>query len=382
MSLDLHSKLPNEEPSIFSKMSQLAAEYNAVNLSQGFPNFPTDPQLHQLVFEAMKKGYNQYAPLAGIPELRKQIVAKIAQLQGKTYDWETEVCVTNGATQALYLAITAFVKPGDEVIVLKPAYDSYEPAVELNGGIPVRVSLSEDFSIDWERLEQAITPKTRMLILNTPHNPSGRLLTAEEMQRLEGLIQNTGILLLSDEVYEHIVFDGNEHFSASRFPGLAERAIVCASFGKTFHNTGWKMGYCVAPENLMQEIWKIQQLNVFCVNHPLQWAFSEYLKEPAHYLDLGSFYQQKRDQFLHLIRDSAFKWEPAQGTYFQLLDYSALTNEGGLEYATRLVKEHGIAAIPTSGFDIEDKNRFKLRFCFAKTEETLEKAAAILNQLK
>ena len=306
---------------------------------------------------------------------------KIDDLHGKSYNPETEVCVTNGATQALFLAITAFVSPGDEVLVLKPAYDSYEPAIKLNGGKPVQVSLNDDFSIDWELLRSCITPKTRMLILNTPHNPGGKVVPKAEMQKLEMLLKETDILLLSDEVYEHIVFDDNKHFSASSFPGLAERAIVCASFGKTFHNTGWKMGYCVAPEELMKEILKVQQVNVFCVNHPMQRALSEYLQEPEHYLGLGKFYQEKRDHFLRLISGSRFNWEPAQGTYFQLLDYSPISEEGDLEFATRLVKDNGLAAIPTSGFDHKNRNRFLLRFCFAKTNDTLEKAAAIIRSL-
>lgn len=381
MALNLNSKLPDEGISIFTKMSQLAAEYGAVNLSQGFPNFETDVRLHELVYQAMRQGYNQYAPLAGIPELREQIVGKIENLHKKKYDSATEICVTNGATHALFLALSAFVHSGDEVIVLKPAYDSYEPAIRLNGGIPVQVPLNKDYTIPWELLEDSITRCTRMLILNTPHNPSGRVLSKDEMKRLGQLLKDTSIILLSDEVYEHIVFDGHQHFSASGFPGLADRAIVCASFGKTFHNTGWKMGYCVAPKELMQEIWKVQQVNVFCVNHPLQRAFAEYLKEPRHYLELGAFYQEKRDQFLSLIAGSRFKWKPSQGTYFQLLDYSAISEEADLDFATRLVKEEGIAAIPTSGFDYQNRNRSQLRFCFAKTDETLEKAAAIINRL-
>ena len=330
----------------------------------------------------MRQGYNQYAPLAGIPELREQIVKKIDDLHGKSYNPETEVCVTNGATQALFLAITAFVNPGDEVLVLKPAYDSYEPAIKLNGGKPVQVSLNDDFSIDWELLRSCITPKTRMLILNTPHNPGGKVLAKAEMQKLEMLLKETDILLLSDEVYKHIVFDDNKHFSASGFPGLAERAIVCASFGKTFHNTGWKMGYCVAPGALMKEIWKVMEVNVFCVHHPTQRAFAEYLKTPEHYLQLGSFYQQKRDRFLELIKDTSFKFQPAAGTYFQLLDYSEITNEPDVDFSRRLIKEFGIASIPVSVFNKDNVDHRQLRFCFAKTDETLEKAAEILKKVK
>lgn len=381
MQLAFNSKLPNEGSSIFSIMSQLAREYGAVNLSQGFPNFETDRELHELVYKAMRLGHNQYAPLAGIAGLREQIALKIEKLHGKPYDVETEICVTNGATQALFMAITAFVGRGDEVIVFKPAYDSYEPAIELNGGIPVPVPLKEDFSIDWELLKGHISPKTRMVLLNTPHNPSGKVLAKTELLKLESLLRGTDILLLSDEVYEHIVFDGHEHFSASRFPGLAERAVVCASFGKTFHNTGWKMGYCVAPRELMAELWKVQQVNVFCVNHPMQWAFAEYLKESRHYLYLREFYQKKRDYFLNLVSGSRFNWEASEGTYFQLMDFSAISEEGDLAFAQRLVKEKGIAAIPTSGFDYQQKDRGMLRFCFAKTDETLEQAAEILNRL-
>ena len=381
MRSEIPTKLPKEGMSIFTRMSQMALKYNAVNLSQGFPNFETDARLQELVTRAMRQGYNQYAPLAGIPELREEIVKKIARLHGKTYDVDREVTITNGATQALFLAITALVHPGDEVIVLKPAYDSYEPAIELNGGVVVQVGLRDlDYSIDWDLLKSRITSRTRMLILNTPHNPSATVLPKTEMLKLEELLRDTEIILLSDEVYEHIIFDQHQHHSASSFPGLAERAVVCASFGKTFHNTGWKMGYCVAPDHLMEEIRKVQGVNVFCVNHPFQRAFSEYLKEPKHYLELGDFYQQKRDYFLKLISGSRFNCKPSEGTYFQLLEYSEISSEGDVDFAQRLVKEHGIAAIPVSVFDVE-RDRHRLRFCFAKTDVTLEKAAQILIKL-
>ena len=381
MDPSLISKLPNEGISIFSKMSQLAQKHGAVNLSQGFPNFETDRRLQELVSDAMRQGYNQYAPLGGIPELREEIAKKISRLHGKIYDVEKEVLVTNGATQALFLAITAFVHKGDEVMVLKPAYDSYEPAIELNGGIPVPVPLKDlNFSIDWELLKSKITPRTRMLILNTPHNPSATVLSKSEMIKLEEMLRGTDIILLSDEVYEHIIFDQHQHYSASAFSGLAERAVVCASFGKTFHNTGWKMGYCVAPEQLMREIKKIQQVNVFCVNHPFKNEFSEYLKEPKHYLELGGFYQAKRDKFLKLISGSRFYGKPSEGTYFQLLNYSRISEEGDVDFAMRLVEESGIAAIPVSVFD-GGRDLRQLRFCFAKTDETLEQAAEILVKL-
>lgn len=380
---NISSKLPKHETSIFSVMSKMAFEHDAINLSQGYPNFETDQKLKDLVAQAMNDGYNQYAPLAGIKPLREQIIDKIEKLHGKRYDENKEITVTNGATQALYLAITAFVYPGDEVIVLKPAYDSYEPAIQLNGGIPVPVQLEgKEYKLNVEEIKKKITSKTRMLILNTPHNPSGNVFSKEEMQQLEALLEGTNIILLSDEVYEHIIFDEAKHYSASAFPNLSKRAIICASFGKTFHNTGWKMGYCVAPEELMAEIWKVMEVNVFCVHHPTQRAFAEYLQSPDHYLDLGRFYQEKRDRFLDLIKDSAFKAVPSKGTYFQLLDYSEITNEPDVDFSRRLIKEFGIASIPVSVFNKDQIDHRQLRFCFAKTNETLEKAAEILNRIK
>lgn len=379
----IFSKLPKHKTSIFSVMSKMAFEHDAVNLSQGYPNFETDQRLKDLVTQAMNEGYNQYAPLAGIAPLREQIVNKIESLYGKKYDKDAEITVTNGATQALFLAITAFVNPGDEVIVLKPAYDSYEPAIELNGGVPVALQLKgKNYKLDFEEIKQKINAKTRMIIINTPHNPGGNVFSKAEMQQLEQLLEGTDVILLSDEVYEHIVFDDAKHYSASAFPELSKRAIVCASFGKTFHNTGWKMGYCVAPEALMKEIWKVMEVNVFCVHHPTQRAFSEYLRSPDHYLELGKFYQKKRDKFLDLIKDTAFKFEPAKGTYFQLLDYSEITNEPDVEFSRRLIKEYGIASIPVSAFNKDNLDHRQLRFCFAKTDDTLEKAAEILKKVR
>ncbi|WZL90273.1 methionine aminotransferase [Salinimicrobium sp. 3283s] len=380
---NISSKLPKHETSIFSVMSKMAFEHDAVNLSQGYPNFETDRQLKELVYKAMLDGYNQYAPLAGITPLREQIADKIESLHGKKYDKNTEISVTDGATQALFLAITAFVNPGDEVIVLKPAYDSYEPAIKLNGGIPVLVQLEgKEYKLNIGKIKQKITPKTRMLIINTPHNPSGNVFSNEEMQQLEALLEGTDIILLSDEVYEHIIFDEAKHYSASAFTNLSKRAIICASFGKTFHNTGWKMGYCVAPEELMAEIWKVMEVNVFCVHHPTQRAFAEYLKTPQHYLGLRDFYQEKRDKFLRLIKDTAFKAVPSKGTYFQLLDYSEITNEPDVDFSRRLIKEFGIASIPVSVFNKGKQDHRQLRFCFAKTEGTLVEAAEILKKVK
>ncbi|MBZ9728200.1 methionine aminotransferase [Salegentibacter sp. JZCK2] len=379
---NLPSKLPAGKTSIFSIMSGLARKHDAIDLSQGFPNFETDNHLKELVCEAMKDGYNQYPPMNGIPELREQIVAKIENLYGKKYNEASEIIFTAGATQALYCAISAFVHPGDEVIVFKPAYDSYEPDIKLAGGKPVLIELKgKDFTIDWQEVEEKITAKTRMIIINTPHNPTGTILSKSDMQRLEKLLSNTNIILLSDEVYEHLIFDNEDHQSASKYPGLAERAIVCASFGKTFHNTGWKMGYCIAPEVLMKEIIKFHQATVFCVNHPMQRAFAEYLKKPEHYLQLGDFYQEKRDKFLELMEGSNFKGTPSKGTYFQVMDYSEITDEHDVDFAKRLITEYGLATIPVSVFHKEGKDHKQLRFCFAKTDETLEKAAEILHKL-
>jgi methionine aminotransferase len=361
----------------------MATKHNAIDLSQGFPNFETDDHLKELVTKAMKTGHNQYAPMAGVVDLRHEIVKKIEALYGKKYDGNSEVTVTHGATQAIYSAITAFVHNGDEVIVFKPTYDTYEPSIKLNGGIPVLIQLKGiDFSIDWQEVEGKITSKTRMIIINTPHNPSGTLLSESDMKKLESLLKYTDIILLSDEVYEHLIFDDNKHHSAFSFPGLAERAVVCSSFGKTFHNTGWKTGYCVAPEELMREIRKIHQLTVFCVNHPMQQAYAEYLKTPENYLNLGEFYQQKRDRFLELIRGSRFKGKASAGTYFQLLDYSDITEENDVEFSHRLIKQYKIATIPVSVFNIDNKDNKQLRFCFAKTDETLVKAAEILNRIQ
>lgn len=381
VNIDKHSKLPGHKTSIFSVMGKMAIDHKAVNMSQGYPNFETDERLKDLVTKAMKDGHNQYAPLPGVPTLREQIVKKIAFLHGKEYDPAREITVTNGATQALYLAITAFVHAGDEVIVLKPAYDSYEPAIELCGGVPVLVQLKgKEYKVDWEEVKQALSSKTRMIIINTPHNPSGNVFGREAMLALQEILRDTNIIMLSDEVYEHIVFDNSKHHSASAFPELAERAIVCASFGKTFHNTGWKMGYCVAPAELMKEIWKVMEVNVFCVHHPTQRAFAEYLKNPENYLNLGAFYQQKRDRFLELIKETPFKAIPTKGTYFQLLDYSAITREPDIDFARRLIIDHKLASIPVSVFNKDEVDHKQLRFCFAKTDDTLIKASEILKR--
>ncbi|MDP3945413.1 MAG: methionine aminotransferase [Lutibacter sp.] len=375
----IHSKLPAVKTSIFSIMSGLAAEENALNLSQGFPNFESDLKLIELVNKAMVNGKNQYAPMPGILSLREAIAEKMYNLYGVSYNPEKEITITAGATQAIFTAIAATVHKDDEVIIFKPAYDCYEPTIELFGGKTISVQLNpEDFTIDWQKVKELITDKTKMIIINSPHNPSGRILSNNDMLQLEALLKNTNILLLSDEVYEHIIFDGEKHQSAALFPALAERAFITASFGKTFHNTGWKVGYCIAPAQLTEEFRKVHQFNVFSVNHPVQIALAEYLKNPKNYLELGGFYQQKRDLFLSLLKDSRFDFIPSKGTYFQLLNFSKITNESDVDFAIKLTKEQKIASIPISVFNVAGLDTKVLRFCFAKTDETLKKAAEIL----
>lgn len=378
----MQSKLPNTTLSIFALMSKMATQYNALNLSQGFPDFNTDPVLIDLVTKAMHDGYNQYAPLAGDLRLRENISAMISHLHGKTYDPQNEITITAGASEALYASITAFINPGDEVIILKPAYDTYEPTIRLQGGIPVLIQLQAPYtSIDWDEVRSKISSKTRMLIINNPHNPSGNVFSHEDLSKLEELLAGTNILLLSDEVYEHIVFDDRKHLSVAAYDKLAQQSIITASFGKTFHTTGWKVGYCLAPDNLMREIHKVHQNVIFCVSHPLQKALATYLEEPKRYLGLSKFYEQKRDLFLKGIEGSRFTCKPAMGTYFQMLDYSAISQENARLYAERLIKENGIASIPVSVFNCDEQDHKFLRFCFAKSDETLEKAAAILRSI-
>ena len=375
-------KLHNLPTSIFTIMSRLAAKHNAINISQGFPDFDTDPVLVELVAEAMRAGHNQYAPMAGIYSFREAICQKIETLYGAKYHPESEVTVTSGATEAIYSSISAFVSAGEEVIVIKPAYDCYEPAILANGGIPVLVQLNnKDFKMDWEVFRNKITAKTRMVIINTPHNPSGTIFSPEDMLQLQKALKDTNIILLSDEAYEHIVFDGLTHESVAKYPELLSRSVICASFGKTFHATGWKMGYCVAPTELMKEIQKIHEFNVFSVCHPMQRALTEYLKTPDHYLALNAFFQKKRDLFLEGLKTSRFTYAPSQGTYFQLLNYSKITKENDVALAKRLTKEHGVASIPISVFNEDQLDHKMLRFCFAKKDETLERAAEILNSI-
>ncbi|MGI9546779.1 MAG: methionine aminotransferase [Flavobacteriaceae bacterium] len=378
----IRTKLPGLAPSIFTTMSILARERGAINLSQGFPNFSPDPRLLELVSKAMNDGYNQYAPLGGIYSLRETISEKILALYGREYHSQSEITVTAGATQAIYTAIAAFVWPGDEVIVLKPAYDCYEPAIEAQGARPVLVQMrSADYSIDWNSVAGAVSQKTKMIIINTPHNPSGRTFSKDDMLALQELLEGTDIILLSDEVYEHIVFDNCDHESVSKYRDLASRSLVCASFGKTFHVTGWKMGYCVAPAELMREFQKIHEFNVFCANHPIQRALAQYLKSPENYTDLGPFFQKKRDLFLSGLEGSRFKFTPSEGTYFQLLDYSEISQENDVEFAKQLTIEKGVASIPISVFNMDQADHQQLRFCFAKKNDTLESATEILRKI-
>ncbi|GAA3570314.1 pyridoxal phosphate-dependent aminotransferase [Snuella lapsa] len=363
-------------------MNHLAKKYDAINLSQGFPDFDPDSRLIDLVTKAMHSGYNQYAPMAGNMELREAIAKKYDVLYQSSYHPETDITITAGATQAIFCAISAFVKSGDEVIIFRPAYDCYEPAIALNGGKTISVTLDgPDYQVNWNTVKEAINDHTKMIIINTPQNPIGTIFSEKDLLQLQALTKDTNIIVLSDEVYEHIVFDGETHKSVCLFPDLKARSFVAASFGKTFHNTGWKVGYCCAPKALMDEFRKVHQFNVFCINHPTQKALADYLNEPDHYLELPGFYQKKRDLFLDLIKTSRFRFTPSKGTYFQLLDYSAITDEGDVDLAKRLVKEKQLASIPLSVFYNKEINNNVLRFCFAKTDDTLKRAADIINTI-
>jgi methionine aminotransferase len=372
---NISSKLPKVGTTIFSVMSALANEHKAINLSQGFPNFDVNPKLVALVNQKMKSGFNQYAPMQGVPQLREVLCEKMEKLYGAKYHPDKEVNITSGGTQAIYSALTAVVREGDEVIVVEPAYDCYVPAIELNGGIPIYVQLKPPYhTIDWNDVKRVMSPHTKVILINTPHNPMGSVMSANDMKELEKLVKGTNIIIISDEVYEHIIFDGQKHESVCKYPRLAERSFIIYSFGKTYHATGWKMGYCFAPENLMAEFRKVHQFIVFTSNTPIQHALADYLKECDDYNELSAFYQQKRDFFLNQVKDSRFKFAPASGSYFQLLDYSAISNEKDTDYAIRLTKENGVASIPTSVFYHKPVDNKLLRFCFAKTEDVLKKA--------
>ena len=379
--VEINSKLPNVGTTIFTVMSKLANEHGAVNLSQGFPNFPVDPVLLELVSKHMQLGHNQYAPMPGVIELRQAISNKVERLYGSTYSPETEVTVTPGATEAIYTAITTVIQPGDEVILFAPAYDCYAPAIELNGGVPVYVNLNkEDYSIPWEKVNQAVNGKTRMIIINSPHNPTGAVIQAEDLEALDSITQDSQIVVLSDEVYEHIIFDSQQHQSCALNKNLRERSFIVASFGKTFHATGWKMGYILGPEKLMNEFRKVHQFNVFSCHSPSQFALAEYISNAENYLGLPAFYQAKRDLFLQELSGSRFAFKPSSGTYFQLLEYKNISSKKDTELAVDWTKEKGIASIPVSVFYPDQTDNQVLRFCFAKDDETIRRAAQILKQ--
>jgi methionine aminotransferase len=374
------SKLPGVGTTIFTVMSQLAAECDAINLSQGFPDFAAPELLLERVTHHLHNGNNQYAPMSGVPELRRQIALKTENLYGRKTDPDSEVTVTSGATEALFAAIEAFVHQGDEVIVFDPAYDSYEPAVQLAGGNTLHIPMpAPDFSIDWNLVASAINERTRMIILNTPHNPTGSVLNAEDMENLTRLVAGTHIILLGDEVYEHMIYDGRAHQSLLKHAELRPRSLVISSFGKTFHTTGWKIGYCVAPADLMAEFRRVHQFVQFCVVTPMQYAIADFLAmAPEHYLNLSDFYAQKRDAFCELLGPSRFSISPSAGTYFQLADFSEISDETDIEFACRLTREFGVACIPISVFYAAPPAQRLVRFCFAKDSDTLEKATEIL----
>ena len=383
----ISSKLPDVGTTIFAVMSQLALDCNAINLSQGFPSFEPPDDLLSLIEHYLRSGANQYAPMPGVPALRAAIAAKVASLYGRSADADTEITVCNGATEGLFSSIQAIVRPGDDVIVFDPAYDSYGPAITLAGGRTVHIPLTSagdgfDFHIDWQRLADTVNDKTRLIILNFPQNPIGSILAAADLDLLAEIVRDTEILLLSDEVYEHIVFDGARHQSMLMHDELRQRSLVISSFGKTYHATGWKVGYCIAPAPLTEEFRKVHQFNCFAVVTPIQHALADFMTTtPQHHLQLAAFYQAKRDYFCNLVTASRFEFEPAKGTFFQILDYSAISDEDDVSYARRLTREIGVASIPISVFCEEPLPGNKLRFCFAKDDATLATAAEKLCQL-
>jgi methionine aminotransferase len=379
----LRNKLPGKGTNIFSVMSKMAQDQGAINLSQGFPDFDGPRALRERVAFHLDHGHNQYAPLAGIPELREQIATKVKDIYACDIDPESGVTVTPGATEAIFCAITAIIHPGDEVIVFDPAYDAYEPGITLNGGITKHIRLHyPDFSINWQQVRDNITARTRMIILNTPHNPTGTMWSETDIQQLREVTANRDIVLISDEVYEHISFENQKHLSLLRYPDLAARSFVVSSFGKTYHTTGWRIGYCIAPRSLMDEFLRIHQFINFSTNTPMQYAIADFLRDcPQHHYELGGFYQEKRDLFLELMSTSRFSLIPSAGTYFQLADYSAISDEPDTEFTARLTCDHKVAAIPVSVFYEKAPHQRVVRFCFAKHDDTLRQAAEKLRGL-
>jgi methionine transaminase len=376
------SKLPGVGTTIFTVMSSLAQQHQAINLGQGFPDFNMSEELTGLVGQALRNGHNQYVHAAGLPLLRERLAAKASDLYGANVNPDTEITVTPGGTYAIYTALTTVLQPGDEVIVLEPAYDSYIHNITINGGVPVLVPLTyPSYAIDWALVRQKVTPLTKMIMLNTPHNPTGSILSEADIQQLRALVKDTGIFILSDEVYEHLIFEGRPHLSMLRYPDLWERSFVCFSFGKTYHCTGWKLGYCMAPAALMQEYRKVHQFNAFTCNSPMQHALASFLEQPAHYLQLGSFMQAKKDFLQQLMQQTRFKALPSYGSYFQLYSYADISNESEADFAIRLTKEYGVATIPVSAFYQTAQDNQVVRFCFAKKESTLEAAVERLLKL-
>jgi methionine aminotransferase len=382
LSPSFQSKLPNIGTTIFTTMSALAVEYQAINLGQGFPDFMMSEELIGLVNNAMRNGQNQYTPMAGLGLLRERLAEKMEQLYAATVNPETEITITPGGTYAIYTALTTVLQPGDEVIAFEPAYDSYIPNIEINGAVPVLIPLTyPDYAINWNLVREKISSKTKMIILNTPHNPTGSIISKDDIEQLRSIVKDTGIFILSDEVYEHLIFDDKQHESMLRYPDLLARSFVCFSFGKTYHCTGWKMGYCVAPAAMMKEFRKVHQFNCFSCHSPVQHALAEYILQKDAYLQLGKQLQQKRDYFQQLMQQTKFKALPSYGSYFQLYSYTGITNENDAEFAIRLTKEYGVAAIPTSAFYVNSKDDKVVRFCFVKKEATLEAAVNRLVKL-
>lgn len=380
--MQIKSKLPHVGTTIFSTMSLLAREHNAINLSQGFPDFECSPKLLELAQKHMKDGFNQYAPMQGVIQLRERIAEMMEICYKRTYSPDSEITVTAGATQGIYTSIAAFINKGDEVIVFEPAYDCYIPAIGVHGGIPVPIELSyPDFIINWDEVRKKINDKTRMIIINSPHNPSGAVLTSSDLTQLYDCVKGKNIIVVSDEVYEHMAFDEKPHQSVALLKELSDQSIIVSSFGKTVHTTGWKIGYVAAPKELMAEFRKVHQFLVFAVNHPFQLALADYLADKETYLELKHFYQKKRDFFQQLIASSRFTIEPCSGTYFQLLNYKKITEEKDTDFAIRLTKEKKLASVPLSVFYTAKTDHKLLRFCFAKKDETLKKAAEIINSI-
>lgn len=377
--LSITSRLPDIGTTIFDVMTKMANDHGAINLSQGFPDFEIDPKLINLVHEAMLGGQNQYATMAGVAPLRQILAAVILETYQHHVRWETDITVTSGATEGIFAAVSAFINPGDEVILFDPAYDSYDPAIRLNGGIPVQINLAfPGYTIDWDLVRNKISPRTRMIMINTPHNPTGSVLQRSDLEALEKIALEHNLIVVSDEVYERLIFDDQVHHSVLSLPGLASQSLAIFSFGKTFHATGWKMGYVVAPENLSREVRKTHQFIVYSVNTPIQYALAEYLRDRTNYTRLGKFYQGKRDFFLNEMQGSSFEPLKSSGSYFQVFSYKNMSDKPDLEMAQDMTRKHKVACIPVSVFYKDKTDNRLLRFCFAKKNETLQKAATIL----